>query len=80
MVVAMQRLRAKDEQPVRRMSPEIAEVGKFMSRVRRMVTNETPKFHRTADRSAAWDELMDGIADLYDERVAELKPNRSPDR
>ena len=75
-VVATQRLRAKDEQPVRRMSPEIAEVGKFMSRVRRMVTNETPKFHRTADKSAAWDELMDGIMDLYDEHVAELRSTK----
>ena len=75
-VVATQRLRAKDEQPVRRMSPEIAEVGKFMSRVRRMVTNETPKFHQAADKSAAWDELMDGIMDLYDEHVAELRSTK----
>ena len=58
------------------MSPEIAEVGKFMSRVRRMVTNETPKFHRTADKSAAWDELMDDIMDLYDEHVAELRSTK----
>ena len=75
-VAVTQRLKASSEQPVLRMSPEIAETGTFMADVRALVQLATPAFLAAADKSDQWDALMEDIMALYVDHVANLKAKR----